>query len=96
MQTATSTAIADLSSRIGKLETNSSTKLAKINEQLDDIEHRVAPPRVAAASAGTPPRKRVEHSHDAFNPSQDPTAPGAPRPLGGYYGSAYPPVRTPY
>jgi hypothetical protein len=95
MQTATSAAIADLSDRIGKLETESSAKLSKINTQLDDIEHRVTPPRVTAASGGTPPRKRVEHTHDAFNPSQDPMAPGAPRPLG-RYGAAYPPVQTPY
>ena len=72
MQTRTSAALADLAGRIDRLESASTAKLSQLSAQLDGIEHQVA----------APPRKRAEGLHDAFDPTRDPTAPGAPRPLG--------------
>jgi predicted nucleic acid-binding Zn-ribbon protein len=82
VQTKTSAAITDLAGRLDKLESESTTKLSQLGEQLDGIEHQIAAPRAASASGGPPPRKRVEGTHDAFDPTRDPTAPGAPRTLG--------------
>jgi TolA-binding protein len=94
VQTTTSAALADLVSRVDKLEADSNAKLSQIGEQLDGIEHRIPAQRSAATTSAAPPRsattafaaqqqrKRVAHVHDAFDPSRDPTAPGAPRPLG--------------
>jgi hypothetical protein len=83
MQAATKAAIADLAARIDKLEADSATKLSQVSEQLDGIEHHIAPPPAPAAVASRtpPPHKRV-HLHDAFDPSRDPAALGAPHPLG--------------
>jgi hypothetical protein len=82
VQTMTGTAMADLASRVAKLETESTTKLSRVNEQLASIEQQIAASYAALAARGQPPHKRVAHLHDAFDPSRDPTAPGAPRPLG--------------
>jgi flagellar biosynthesis/type III secretory pathway protein FliH len=82
VQTKTGDAIADLAGRVEKLESESTAKLSQLSEQLDTVEHQIATPHAASASAGPPLRKRVEHPHDAFDPSRDPTARGAPRPLG--------------
>ena len=82
-QTATGAAIAELSGRVGRLEADSSTKLSQMNEQLASIERHMAAARAPAAARPAPPHKR-EHPHDAFDPSRDPGAPGAPRPLGAH------------
>lgn len=82
VQTATSAAIADLANRVDKMEAEFTTKLSRVNEQLAGIEQQIAASYAAMAPREPPPRKRVAHPHDAFDPSRDPTAPGAPRPLG--------------
>jgi hypothetical protein len=76
------TTIADLARRVDKLESESTAKLSQINEQLTSIEQKIAASRVALASRNRPPRKHAKHLHDAFDPTRDPAAPGAPRPLG--------------
>lgn len=81
-ESATRAAIADLASRVDKLEADSTTKLSRISEQLAGIEQQIAASHAALASRGQTPHKRGEHTHDAFDPTKDPNAPGAPRPLG--------------
>jgi hypothetical protein len=75
-------AIADLARRVDKLEAESTAKLSSITEQLATIEQQLAVSHSALASKAQTPRKRTEHPHDAFDPNKDPTAPGAPLPLG--------------
>lgn len=94
VQTATSPTLTNLVGRVDKLEVEVTTKLSQINEQLATIQQQVATPRAAlpsrteahaaVASHVEARRKRVEHLHDAFDPSQAPMAPGAPRPLGSH------------
>jgi hypothetical protein len=87
VQTETKTAIASLAGQVDKLGAESTTKLSQVNEQLASIEQQIAAPRAALASRGQPPHKH-EHPHDAFDPSRDPAAPGAPRELGGFANSS--------
>lgn len=82
VQAATGTAIADLSGKVDKLDAELNAKLSQVNDQLAHIEKQVSAPRAVLASREHSPRKRAGHSHDAFNPVVDPSAPGAPRPLG--------------
>lgn len=84
VESATRAAIADLASRVDKLEAESTTKLSRVNEQLASIEQQIAASYAALASRGRTPHKRVEHPRDAFDPTKDPSAPGAPRPLGAW------------
>ena len=62
-----------LAGKVDRLQRDVTTKLAKASERFDRPDHRGAVPRAAATKA---PRG------DAFDPSQNPGAPGAPRPLG--------------
>ncbi len=74
-------AIGDLAGRIDKLESDFTAQFSKMNEQLASIEQQIATSRTALAARGSSPHKHL-HLHDAFDPSRDPTAPGAPHPLG--------------
>ena len=81
MQTGTGAAIADLAGKVDQLERKSSERFDRIEHQFAAAP-RAASPVAAASAPGEPPlRKRVQ-GHDAFDPSQNPNAPGAPRPLG--------------
>lgn len=80
-QTTTGAAIADLASRIDRLEADSTAKFARLSEQLAGIEQQMAASHAALAPPAQPSHKRI-HLHDAFDPSKDPMAPGAPRQLG--------------
>ena len=62
-----------LAGKVDRLQRNAATKLDKGSEPFDRRGPRGAVPRVATTKA---PRG------DAFDPSQNPGAPGAPRPLG--------------
>ena len=63
-------------------------KLANGGERLDLIGVKIAAlravdPVLDHSVSGSPPRRREKRArHDAFDPSQHPNAPGAPRPLG--------------
>jgi len=83
-ESTTRAAIADLASRVDKLETDSATKLSRVNEQLARIEQQLAVSHAVSAPRVQTPHRRIEHHHDAFNPAKDPNAPGAPRPLGAW------------
>lgn len=80
----TGAAITDLTARIDKLEAELTTKLSQVNEQLVSIEQHISASHSASALRTQSHAKRQEHPHDAFDPSQDPNAPGAPRPLGSH------------
>jgi hypothetical protein len=76
----------------GKAErprSKSPEKLAKPSEPLDRIGLKIAallaaaPVADRAAAVGPDARRRAQNArHDAFDPLQNPTAPGVPRPLG--------------
>ena len=74
-----------LAGKVDRLQRDVTTKLAKASEPFDRRDHRGAVPRAAATKA---PRG------DAFDPSQNPGAPGAPRPLGSPVPAAKSPVQT--
>lgn len=77
--------IAEVSGKVERLPPKSPKKLSKASERFDPIGHEIAallaaaPVADRAVSAAPVARKRA---HDAFDPSKNPTAPGAPRPLG--------------
>jgi hypothetical protein len=73
-------AIAELAGRVEQLERESAAKLSQIYERFDRIEHPIAAP-TAVSPTVTRNRARGKR-HDAFDPSQNPKAPGVPRPLG--------------
>ena len=85
----TSTSIAGLVEKVEHVQREPEAKLSQIIERLDRMERQNAAP-VAAGSAGavpasgtSAPRKQAQGGRgDAFNPSLNPNAPGAPRPLG--------------
>ena len=70
------------------MQRDSAAQLSQFIERFDRMEHQIA--AVAAASRGAASasgavaaRKQARGGRgDAFAPSQNPTAPGAPRPLG--------------
>lgn len=89
VKTETGAAIAEVAGKVEHLQRESAAKLSQVSERFDRIEHQIAAPPAAAsvapasASGAAPARKRAQGGHgDAFDPSQNPTAPGAPRPLG--------------
>ncbi|MGH6868297.1 MAG: YidB family protein, partial [Methylocella sp.] len=117
MKTETGASIADLAGKVEQMQREPAAKLSQVIEQLDRIEHQIAP-QLATASVGAasasgkaaarkqaqltvaPVKPPLETAHgprklggrgDAFDPSQNPTAPGVPRPLG----SLAPPASTP-
>lgn len=81
-QPITDPAIANLTGQTNKLEAEFTTKLSQINDRLASIEQQISASHTALASRLPTHHKRVGHTHDAFDPSQDPSAPGAPRALG--------------
>lgn len=88
VRTETTAAIAELAGKVLQLQRESAAKLSQVSERLDRIELQIAAQRAAtsvadvSASGGAPSRKRLRGGHDAFDPAQHPTAPGAPRSLG--------------
>jgi hypothetical protein len=85
VKTEASAEIAELAGKVNRLQSEVTTKLAKESERFDRRDHRGAVPRTAATKA---PRG------DAFDASQNPGAPGAPRPLGSLAPAAKGPGNT--
>jgi hypothetical protein len=89
-KTEVSAAIAELAGRVEQLERESAAKLSQIYERFDRIEHPIAAPTAvspaaASESGATVAKNRARGKrHDAFDPSQNPSAPGVPRPLGSH------------
>jgi hypothetical protein len=77
--------IGELAGKVDRLEREFATKLARSSERLDRTDHRVA----AAAQKQTKARRG-----DAFDPAQNPGAPGAPRPLGSLAPAAKGPAQS--
>ena len=84
----TKAAVAEAAGKVEHLQRESAAKRSKVSERFDRIGAKIAALLAAApvadrsASAAPVVRKRAQGGHDAFDPSQNPTAPGAPRPLG--------------
>ena len=85
VKTETGAEIAELAGKVDRLQRELTTKLAKASERFNRPDHRGAVPGAAATKA-----PRV----DAFDPSQNPDAPGAPRPLGSLAPAAKGPVQS--
>jgi hypothetical protein len=82
-------AIPEASGRVEHLRSKSAEKLPKTTERVDRIGLKIAALLAAApvddhsVSAAPVVRKRAQGGRgDAFDPSRNPNAPGAPRPLG--------------
>ena len=84
----TSPGIVEAAGKTNRLPAKLVEKLAKGGERLDRIGLKIAAmlaadPLVDHLVSATPARKRKQSARgDAFDPSQHPNAPGAPRPLG--------------
>jgi hypothetical protein len=80
--------IVEAAGKTSRLPAKPVEKLAKGGERLDRIGLKIAAllavdPVVDHSVSATPARKREQSARgDAFDPSQHPNAPGAPRPLG--------------
>jgi hypothetical protein len=85
VKTDTGAEIAELAGKVDRLQRELTTKLAKASERFDRPDHRGAVPRAAATKASR---------GDAFDASQNPGAPGAPRPLGSLAPAAKGPVQS--
>jgi hypothetical protein len=89
VKTEISAGIAEVSGKVGRLRPKSAEKAPKVGARFDRIGLKIAALLAAApvadrsVSAAPVARKRAPGGRgDAFDPSQNPTAPGAPRPLG--------------
>jgi len=80
-----------LSSRVAAFQQETNTKLAELSAarpakkpNAEPVESKAAPAaeKSKAAPAAEKARQRQAARHDAFDPLQHPSAPGAPRPLG--------------
>jgi hypothetical protein len=88
-KTEISAGIGEASGRVGRLRPKSAENAPKASERLDRIGLEIAallaatPVGDRSMSAAPVARKRAPGGRgDAFDPSENPTAPGAPRPLG--------------
>jgi hypothetical protein len=88
MKRETGAAIADRAGKIEHMQRETTAKFSQISEQRNQTERQIAPPPAASSRAaaselavGTIPKQARKRRDDAFDPSQNPGAPGAPRPL---------------
>ncbi|MGA2636115.1 hypothetical protein [Methylocella sp.] len=87
-KTDTSSAIVELLDKVERVEHLQRSKRSEVSKRFHHIGHKTA--ALAAASVASHPastasvtRKHAQGGRgDAFDPSRNPTAPGAPRPLG--------------
>ena len=81
-------AIAELAGKVEHMQRDSAAQLSHFIERFDRMEHQIAAVTAAPHSADSVLKTAVARKQarggrrDAFDPSQNPTAPGAPRPLG--------------
>jgi uncharacterized membrane protein len=74
---------ADVMGRIDKLDAEFTARLSQVDQQLASIEHQMAASHAAAVARIAALHKHPKpHPHDAFDPTHDPAAVGAPHPLG--------------
>lgn len=84
----TGAAIAELAGKVERMQREASAKFSQVSEQRNQTERQIAPPLAASSRAaaselavGTIPKQARKRRGDAFDPLQNPGAPGAPRPL---------------
>lgn len=84
----TGTAIADLAGKSEHMQRETTAKFSQIGEQRNRTERQIAPRPAASSRAaaselalGTIPKQALKRRDDAFDPSQNPGTPAAPRPL---------------
>ncbi len=88
MKRETGAAIADLAGKVEHMQRETTAKFSQVSEQRNQTERQIAPPPAASSRAaaselavGTIPKQARKRRDDAFDPSQNPGAPGVPRPL---------------
>ena len=81
-QAPTGAAIADLAGKVDRLDAELTARLSQVNEQLASLEQKISASHAVLASRVPAHKHPKPHLHDAFDPSRDPGAPGAPHPLG--------------
>ncbi len=88
-KTEISSGIADVSDKVAYSESKSADNVPKVGGQPDRIGLEIAALHAAApvadrslSLASVAPRRTQRERGDAFDPSKNPNAPGAPRPLG--------------
>jgi hypothetical protein len=87
-KTEISGAIAEVSGKVEQPPPESREKPSKPSERFDPIGHEItsllaaAPVANRSTSAAVPRKRTKSEGGDAFDPSKNPTAPGAPRSLG--------------
>ena len=84
----TGAAIAELAGKVERMQREATAKFSQVSEQRNQTERQIAAPLAASSRAvdselavGTIPKQARKRRGDAFDPSQNPGAPGAPRPL---------------
>jgi hypothetical protein len=83
VQAPTGVTIADLAGKVDRLDAELTARLSQVNEQIASLEQKISAAHTALASRVPVPHKHPKHLlHDAFDPSREPSAPGAPHPLG--------------
>jgi hypothetical protein len=82
VQAPTGATIADLAGKVDRLDAEVTARLSQVNEQLASIEQKISVSHTVLASRVPAHKHPKPHLHDAFDPSRDPGAPGAPHPLG--------------
>ena len=97
VKTETGAEIAELAGKVERMQ----REFTQVSERFDRVDHRVAAPLATAApAAASASGAAVAHKQtknrrgDAFDPSQNPGAPGAPRPLGSLAPAAKVPVQS--
>jgi len=94
-KTESSPATADVSGKLEHLRPKSAEKPLRVSQRVDRVGLKIAallasgPVAAHSVSPAPVPSKRAKVARgDAFDPSQHPDAPGAPRPLGAIAGAA--------
>ncbi len=89
------TALEGLKARLGAVKTETGAEIAELAGKVNRLQSEVTT-KLAKASRGAVPRAGATKAprSDAFDASQNPGAPGAPRPLGSLAPAAKGPVQT--
>lgn len=83
VKTETSASIAELAGKVDHLQREPEAKLSQIIERLDRMERQIATAPAAPPSGAPAAKKQAQSGRgDAFDPAQNPNAPGAPHSLG--------------
>ena len=88
VKTETGAAIAELAGKVEHMQRETTAKFSQVSERFDRPRHQIVAPLATASRAdasaskvGVVQKQAKNRRGDAFDPSQNPGAPGVPRPL---------------